>query len=172
MRPYKIPKANVWVDLDTIQEIQEPKFEDRMGSGGYYIVLRWQHAFQDEPREHWFYQPANFEKGVGAEPVRDEHGEPSELAVIRREAFEPFLRAWSMPKFVREAKKDDAEESALVKSLQTLLVFCEHYASAAGRRDLLVRPEMAQARQVLLQTVGVNPASLSCPYCTEEGKYK
>jgi len=94
MRPYKIPKADIWVDLDTIQEIREPQFEDHMGSGGYYIVLTWRHAFQDKPREFWFHQPANFEKNVGAEPLRDAEGNPSELAIIHKQVFQPFLNAW------------------------------------------------------------------------------
>jgi hypothetical protein len=94
MRPYKIPMTNRWVDLDTIQSINEPVFEDHMGNGGYFIVLRWQHAFRDMESKCSFQQEAEV-KSVGVRPMLDEDRNPSQLRIIREKVFGPFFTAWT-----------------------------------------------------------------------------
>ena len=102
MRPYLIPKTNRWVDLDTIQEIREPVFLDRLGYGGYFISLTWRHAFQDKDHEQLFNQDSHRwhdDRGNShVEPRKDELGRPDQLAVIREEVFKPFLAAWQQPR--------------------------------------------------------------------------
>lgn len=48
MRPYKFQR--IWIDLDTVQAITEPREVDRMGYGGYFVEFSIQFAFQDNPR--------------------------------------------------------------------------------------------------------------------------
>lgn len=117
MRPFHIPTRKTWVDLDTIQSIDEPKFLNIMGSGGLFIELSWQHAFRDtSDRALWEvdwvsdrskeFQPIP----DGWKPMPDDHGrgiyieqegdEPAKLASIRREVFVPFWEAWTGRRYV------------------------------------------------------------------------
>lgn len=93
MRPYKIIEADIWVDLDTIQQIHEPEFLDMMGFGGYFIELKWQHAFQDKQSIYRFKQEADFSVNP-IEPVKNENGELIDLVRVRDEIFKPFFDAW------------------------------------------------------------------------------
>lgn len=99
MRPYQIPKTKMWVDLDTIQSITEPRLEEARWPS---IVLHWQHAFQDETSVCQWEQP---NEPIPDEDVRrmfrvneitkNENGEPTMLPVIYEEVFKPFFEAWS-----------------------------------------------------------------------------
>ena len=100
MRPYLIPKTNRWVDLDTIQEIREPVFLDRLGHGGYFISLTWRHAFQDRDHEQLFRQEPiyTYDERTHLEvtsPKLDASGQPDQLAIITGGVFKPFLWAWT-----------------------------------------------------------------------------
>lgn len=96
MRPYLIPRTNRWGDLDTIQEIKEPVFIDRMGSGGFYILLEWRHAFQNDYTEHFFPQSAVYgPSGTRPTPKCDERGNPDQLTLIYNDVFTAFFNAWT-----------------------------------------------------------------------------
>lgn len=112
MRPYQIlipaelrrelvpqPPTDPWIDLDTIQSINPPTFVDRMGHGGYFIEMAVFHAFQDSPRIFSWAQPGEFVQGHGFRgpertPERTPEGEPTVQALVRKEVYEPLLRAW------------------------------------------------------------------------------
>lgn len=99
MKPYQLIKDGEWVDLSAIQSIEPPVFVDQMGHGGYFAVMRWRVAFQDKPRELWWEQQVEWdqqkENGRGHNPKVDANGEPTEVARMRRQVFEPLLKAWS-----------------------------------------------------------------------------
>ena len=108
MRPYLIPMTNRWVDLDTIQEICEPIFLDRMGSGGFYIYLKWYHAFRDTHSEHYFPQGAVYgPSGSRPVPKTDDHGNPDQLAVIYNDVFLAFFNAWTKGFSFGDKKSDE-----------------------------------------------------------------
>ncbi len=52
MRPYLINKT--WVDLDTIQSIDEP---EPSYNAPYQVEITWQHAFQDKPSKVYLRAP-------------------------------------------------------------------------------------------------------------------
>ena len=100
MRAYQIEKDGPWVDLDTVQIIHPPTFENEMGFGGMFVTLRWRHAFQDKDsvlrwRQDW--------EKVRYTAVEDSEyyyapkytgDEPTELARVRELIYKPFLAAW------------------------------------------------------------------------------
>ena len=99
MRPYKIPHTSRWVDLDTIQSIDEPVL------GAYEnCILQWHHAFRDKPDE------VNFgREEIMPDPKRQWSAttfreEMERLVAIwrkqgakkyYREVFVPFFTAWA-----------------------------------------------------------------------------
>lgn len=94
MRPYNL--YGRWVDLDTIQSINQPTF-DRYDN----IVISWHHAFREQPDE------MNFGREVGYPdhklPAREWDNEYKRLVEAWRakaipkyyeEVFVPFFTAW------------------------------------------------------------------------------
>lgn len=98
MRPFKIPKTNKWVDLDTIQSINEPVSEpersDLVSNFNWNIVLEWHHAFRDLPDFEVFSQKVELDDNV-YRPTHDDNGEPDRLTEITNEVFKPFFEAWT-----------------------------------------------------------------------------
>lgn len=89
----------MWVDLDTIQSITEPCLVNIRTP---YIVLHWQHAFQNETSVCQWEQPNEPipDEEVSrmywhTEITKNENGEPTMLPVIYEEVFKPFFEAWS-----------------------------------------------------------------------------
>jgi len=99
MKPYQLYKPDgEWVDLSAIQSIEPPVLIDD-GFNGYTIVMKWHVAFQNEPRRLCWDQEVNFDRQQVDSPefslVLDENKVPTALARMRREVFEPLLKAWS-----------------------------------------------------------------------------
>lgn len=93
MRPYQITPGGEWVDLDTIQSITPPVhdlFHTHYSTSA--AIMRWRHAFQDKSREFVWSQPEDRRTG---KPVADEAGDPTEVARMTREVFDPFFKAWT-----------------------------------------------------------------------------
>lgn len=96
MRPYNY--FGRWVDLDTIQSIDEPCL-DRYDN----LVVRWHHAFTDKQDEMNFGRdtyPAQSEKMSLAEfskacDERTEEWKKTGVAKNRAEVFVPFFTAWA-----------------------------------------------------------------------------
>ena len=99
MRPYNIPLTNVWVDLDTIQSINEPAL-------GKYdnCILTWQHAFRNEPSSVNFGRDTQPGKDFSAKTLREFDAERARLEKewlangTRRyyeKVFVPFFTAWA-----------------------------------------------------------------------------
>jgi hypothetical protein len=100
MKPYQLIKPDgEWVDLSAIQSIEPPVYTVQMDKDGFFAVMRWRVAFQDNPRELRWEQEFDLDQqkdnGSGHSPKVDEHGVPTALARMRRQVFEPFLKAWS-----------------------------------------------------------------------------
>ena len=83
MRPYKIPRTNTWVDLDTIQSIEEP-----CGYSVSDVTLAWHHAFMDKPR--WVDI-----KNPNIKNEYDWNERREYLKEIHKEVFQPFFDAWT-----------------------------------------------------------------------------
>jgi hypothetical protein len=97
MRPYRF--VGRWVDLDTIQSINEPML-DQYGN----VYIQWQHAFRDTP------DSVNFgrmtmpdEKKMAGKSLQEWQAERRRLeeqweregtAMYYKEAFVPFFTAW------------------------------------------------------------------------------
>lgn len=101
MSPYLIPGTGIWVDLDTIQSITEP----RPGRDGLVhwdfaenVLLRWQHAYRydlsqvviklDHPRE------SNDPDQDISRPLMGPDGRTLFRARVEDEVFKPFFEAW------------------------------------------------------------------------------
>lgn len=105
MRPYQLEPNGLWVDLDTVQSIEPPVCT---WCSGWNITLAWWHAFRDLPRARKWEQETvdlNVEEqdrrlrldivGHGSYgPMLDANDEPTELVRVRRDVYEPFLKAW------------------------------------------------------------------------------
>lgn len=100
MRPYKIPTTSRWVDLDTIQSIDEPDFDVYSN-----VYMEWQHAFRDKHDRIMLAsvfevtrQTASFlgtSKEYSAEMDRREaEWKKTACARCKAEVFDPFFAAW------------------------------------------------------------------------------
>ena len=100
MRRYHLAGLR-WVDLDTIQWIDEPAFGCEPDRGRpEHFVLRWRHAYRETFEQlmvpatrGWF----TFGEGLRIERIASEWSDdvPREMAEFRERIFEPFLNAWS-----------------------------------------------------------------------------
>ena len=84
MTPYKIPKSNKWVDLDTIQSIDEPS---SWRNAGLEMLITWHHAFRDKPDVI----------SLGTRHSMGYYGEDSLedcIKELHEEVFKPFFNAW------------------------------------------------------------------------------
>lgn len=116
MRPFKIPGRDRWVDLDAVQEIREPYFDDQMGRGGFWVKISYRLAFQDQPVEIWdqvawkfsadsrhnLLDPAPADWRPPPDHTEGSQfripylgAEPEDLVKMRREVFVPFWEAWT-----------------------------------------------------------------------------
>lgn len=99
MRPYKIPKSNTWVDLDTIQSMSEPEVVLIHGS---WINLTWQHAFRNGPdsiviceQPEVLINPDQDKMFHQYEAEKNSDGEATMIPIIYEEVFKPFYEAWT-----------------------------------------------------------------------------
>lgn len=98
--PPKIQRYSSSLIILIYEKVSEsPVFIDQMGHGGCFAVMRWRVAFQDKPRELWWDQQVEWDQqknnGRGYSPKVDEHGVPTAVAIMRRQVFDPFFKAWS-----------------------------------------------------------------------------
>lgn len=105
MRPFRLPVAERWVDLDSVQVIHEPVYEDRL-SGTPYVILRWEHAFREDLASFRLEQKTVWDTPTGKlrpednfrdtliVPEKDLNGELTSMVRMREEVFKPFLEAW------------------------------------------------------------------------------
>lgn len=92
MRPYQITPGGEWIDLDTIQSIVPPEFDEMCGPADFVgAVMYVRQAFQDKPRRMEFIERRDAEWNY----ARSEDGTPAVLARMRRELFDPLLKAWT-----------------------------------------------------------------------------
>lgn len=100
MRPYQIPTTSKWVDLDTIQSIDEPGFDEYAN-----VYIKWQHAFRDKhdkimlasvfEAEHRATPFQGTPKEYSAEmDRRAEEWRKTACVRCKAEVFDPFFAAW------------------------------------------------------------------------------
>lgn len=97
MKPYQLYPRGPWVDLDHVLEIKPPRFEDRMGYGGYFALFEIYFAFRDEPRVYIFEVEAAYDPPDSADligPKLNEQGFPIKLWWLLKEVYLPLMKEW------------------------------------------------------------------------------
>lgn len=114
MKPYKVagfgPWGGITIDLEAVVAVTDPFFEDRMGSGGYFVGFRVFFTLRDEPitfRRQFEMDEYRHGRTSGRAYIMLEDGseieswqvegsksQPLALARVYEESVKPLLAAW------------------------------------------------------------------------------